>query len=77
MLCSLDFDQDKNAYHTIAGYLKEFETLALFPLQLKRRYACYDSKKSLVAAFLQNNAVFHKSCIYAYNKQKLNRNGNK
>ena len=39
---------------------------------MKRQCAYYDSKESLVAAFLQNNAVFHKSCITASSKQKLN-----
>lgn len=71
MLSYLGFDPDKNTCHTIADYLKEFETLDLLSLQLKRQ--CYDSKESLVAAFLQNNVVFHKSCISACNKQKLNR----
>ena len=71
MLSYLGFDPDKNTCHTIADYLKEFETLDLLSLQLKRQ--CYDSKESLVAAFLQNNVVFHKSCISAYIKQKLNR----
>ena len=39
MLCSLGFDPDKNAYHTIASYLKELDTPDVLPLQLARQCA--------------------------------------
>ena len=54
MLCTLGFDPNKNAYHTITDYLKEFETPDVMSLQM-------------MAAFLQSNTVFHNSCIFAYN----------
>ena len=55
--------------------LKEFDLLNELPLHLQRRCSPYDSNDSLVETFLQNNAVFYKSCIAAYNKQKLSRKG--
>eukprot|EP00794_Sanderia_malayensis_P004251 gene4251-4816_t len=67
------FNPNKNTYHTTAGYLKEFETLNALPAQLLRRCASYENKESFADAMLQNNAVFHKSCVSLYNKQKLNR----
>lgn len=45
MVCYLGVNYEKNAYHTIAGYLKEFETLDVLPLQLKLECACYGSRE--------------------------------
>ena len=33
----------------------------------------FTDSKQLSEAFLENHALFHKSCVSAYNKQKLNR----
>ena len=72
MLCSLGFDPDRNAYHIIAGYFKQFETIDVLPLQLKLWCACHDSKESLWLLFYKKKADFQKPCLSAYNKQKRN-----
>ena len=58
MLCSLGFDPDRNAYHIIAGYFKQFETIDVLPLQLKLRCACPDSKESLWLLFYKKKQIF-------------------
>ena len=54
-------------------YLKEFEQINVLPLQLKRRSTIYNNDQDPAEAFIENHAVFHKSCVSVYNKQKLNR----
>lgn len=58
MLCSLGFDPDRNAYHIIAGYFKQFETIDVLPLQLKLWCACHDSKESLWLLFYKKKQIF-------------------
>ena len=58
MLCSLGFDPDRNAYHIIAGYFKQFETIDVLPLQLKLWCACPDSKESLWLLFYKKKQIF-------------------
>ena len=67
----LGFDPTKCSYQTTALYLKEFEQTNALPPQLKRRCAMYKDDKDLSEAFIENHALFHKSCVSTYNKQKL------
>ena len=69
----LGFDPTKCSYQTTALYLKEFEQMNALPPQLKRRCAMYKDDKDLSEAFIENHALFHKSCVSTYNKQKLSR----
>ena len=73
MLQYLGFNPESNSYHTIADKLKQFEHINELPIQLKRRRALYYDKANLVEAFQENDAVFDKSCIAEFNKQKLSR----
>ena len=67
------FDPMKSSYWTTALCLKEFEQINVLPQKLKRRCTNYNNDQDLAEAFIENHAVFHKSCVTVYNKQKLNR----
>ena len=67
------FDPMKNLKETTTLYLKEFEQINVLPPQLKRRCTIYNNDQDLVEAFIENQVVFHKSCVSVYNKYKLNR----
>ena len=53
--------------------MKKVEQMNVLPPQLKRRCAICNNHQDLVEAFIENQEVFHKSCVSVYNKQKLNR----
>ena len=63
----------KSSYWTTALYMKKVEQMNVLPPQLKRRCAICNNDQDLVEAFIENQEVFHKSCVSVYNKQKLNR----
>ena len=63
----------KSSYWTTALYLKQFGQINVLPPQLKRRCTIYKNSQDLVQAFIENHAVFHKSCVSVYNRQKLKR----
>lgn len=69
----LGFNPDKNSFHTVSVALKEFESIDGLPKNLYRRCKVFKKSEDLYNIFLKRKAVFHKSCISKYNKQKLGR----
>jgi len=67
----LGFNPEKNVYHTLASNLIQFKDIEALPFQLKKRLEHIPSSEELSRYFLNKKAVFHKSCVAQYNKQKL------
>ena len=63
------FDPEKSLFHTIADNSNEFLSFDGWPNALNRRYSALQNKSTLAEVFPENKALFHKSCIAAYNKQ--------
>ena len=70
---SLGFNPEKNSFHTVSVALKEFESIDGLPKNLHRRCKVFEDSKDLYNNFIKEKAVFHKSCISKFNKQKLGR----
>ena len=68
---SLGFNPERNSFITIAENLFPFNEVNALPSNLRRRIEIYDSFENLSKKFMEQCAVFHKSCISNYNKQKL------
>ena len=69
----IGFNPEKNSYDTVSNNLKAFQQINTLPTLLLSRCEKYESFEKLCAIFLEKKAVFHKSCISAYNKQKHER----
>ena len=82
-ICFSGFDPEKSLFHTIADNSNEFLSFDGWPNALNRRYSALQNKSTLAEVFPENKALFHKSCIAAYNKQswkqklKENENGDR
>lgn len=71
---SLGFNPERNSFHTIAENLKKFQYLSnSLSHGLLHRCNQYETSNELSSKFVEKKAVFHKSCIARYNKQKLER----
>ena len=70
-ICFSDFDPEKSSFHRIADNSNEFLSFDGLPNALNRRYRALQNKSTLAEVFPENKALFNKSCIAAYNKQKL------
>ena len=71
---SLGFNPESNSFHTSAENLKNFQSIPnSLPNGLLQRCNQYKTNEELSSKFMKKKAVFHKSCIARYNKQKLNR----
>ena len=79
-ICFSCFDPEKSLFHTIADNSNEFLNFDGWPNAFNRRYRALQNKSTLAEVFPENKALFHKSCIAAYNrqswKQKLKENEN-
>ena len=69
----IGFNPEKNSYHTVSNNLKAFQQINALPTLLSSRCEKYESFEKLCAISLEKRALFHKSCMSAYNKQKLER----
>ena len=69
----IGFNPEKNSYHTVSSNLKAFQQINSLPTSLPSRCEKYESFEKLCAIFLEKKAVFRKSCMSAYNKQKFDR----
>ena len=69
----VDFDPQKNMYHTIAKNLFEFREMDALPTALKKRLASLSSPEELSKLLMDKRTGLHKSCTSIYNKQKLER----
>ena len=67
------FNPINGSYQTTASNLKGFEAIEALPAPLKLRCQKYKDPDQLSKAFLDNRALFHKDCVSAFNKTKLNR----
>ena len=67
------FNIHHNTYFTIADNLKEFQATNCLPPSLQIRCSQFETCSDLKDAFISRKAVFHKSCISCYDKQKLAR----
>ena len=82
-ICFSCFDPEKSLFHTIADNSNEFLNFDGWPNAFNRRYRALQNKSTLAEVFPENKALFHKSCIAAYNKQswkqklKENENGDR
>ena len=64
--------QDKeSSYSILAGHLKRFNDLGLFPKSFL--FIRLDEGSGIEAALIANNARYHKTCRLRYNKTKLDR----
>ena len=70
---SLGFNPAKNSFRTLFKDLKEFESIDGLPKILKLRCEKFKDTEDLYFKFLNEKAVFHKSCVSMYNEQKLGR----
>ena len=66
-------DPEKGLFHMIADNLNGFLSSDGLPNALNRRCRALQNRLILVVVFLEKKALFHKSCIAVYNKQKLSR----
>ena len=63
------FDLEKSPFHTIANNLNGFLSFGGLPNALNAlRCRALQNKLTLAEVFLENKALFHKSCISVYNK---------
>ena len=70
-ICFSGFDPEKSSFHTIADNSNGFLSFDSLPNALNRRCRVLQSKSTLAEVFRENKALFYKSCIAVYNKQKL------
>ena len=69
----IGFDPERNSYHTVSCNLKAFQEINALTTLLAQRCGKYENSEKLYDCFLEKKAVFHKSCMSSYNKQKLER----
>ena len=69
----IGFNPEKNSYHTVSNNLKAFQQINALPTLLSSHCEKYESFEKLCAIFLEKKAMFHKSCMSVYNKQKFER----
>ena len=67
------FDPPKNSSRTIADNSNEFLIFVGLQNGLNRRCRALQNKLTLAEVFPKKKALFHKSCIAVYNKEKLSR----
>ena len=72
-ICFSGFDSEKSLFHTIAYNLNAFLTFDGLSNALNRRFRALQNKLTFAEVFIENKALFQKSCITVYNKQKLSR----
>ena len=70
-ICFSGFGPEKSSLHVIADNLNEFLSFDGLPNALNRRSRALQNKLTLAEVTLENKALFHKSCIAVYKKQKL------
>ena len=64
---------EKSSYYSTAENLKNFLEINELPSALQKIVGQYEFSTDLAMAFVDNKAVFHKSCLSMYDKQKLSR----
>ena len=68
-----DKNPENSSYFSTAHNLKEFQQIGELPSVPRKQVEKYTTASELASAFVEHEAVFHKTCMTRYDQQKLQR----